>query len=270
MRGTLAARRRPVQLRRFIPACAGNTWPDRRRASQISVHPRVCGEHDVKEILQSGSSGSSPRVRGTRHGNVLLQGLGRFIPACAGNTKPQQVTTGSCTVHPRVCGEHRDRCPVYHGNVGSSPRVRGTRFHVETEVPVDRFIPACAGNTTLSASQYSALTVHPRVCGEHDVIPTPGFTGTGSSPRVRGTHGRQCRQCASRRFIPACAGNTQHCPPAPYGLSVHPRVCGEHFFAYHGQHGFVGSSPRVRGTRQPAAAGAGGGRFIPACAGNTK
>ena len=52
-------------LRRFIPACAGNSSGIRQRVSVGSVHPRVCGEQCQRERTQS------------RHR--------RFIPACAGN-----------------------------------------------------------------------------------------------------------------------------------------------------------------------------------------
>ncbi|EEP20766.1 hypothetical protein BIFANG_03336 [Bifidobacterium angulatum DSM 20098 = JCM 7096] len=50
-------------------------------------HPRVCGEHPVREITVSFAMGSSPRVRGTRHAQRADgHGVG-IIPACAGNTK---------------------------------------------------------------------------------------------------------------------------------------------------------------------------------------
>ena len=107
VRGTRHRRAdRPV-LGRFIPACAGNS-PSRARA-----RPRW--------------PGSSPRVRGTplapQQGQLPL----RFIPACAGNSASPVPTTGSTTVHPRVCGE--------------LPSPAGCRRRSR------RFIPACAGNS---------------------------------------------------------------------------------------------------------------------------
>ena len=153
---------------------------------------------------------------------------------------------------------------------GSSPRVRGTRNGRLGRRKRRRFIPACAGNTRRTK---------PLTRSHH-----------GSSPRVRGTHVHTLRIFAKHRFIPACAGNTCRPPPASWRPAVHPRVCGEHATSKQGRHrgfrfipacagntttfpkggwSYSGSSPRVRGTRRPRAAGVGRGRFIPACAGNT-
>ena len=137
--------------------------------------------------------------------------------------------------------------------------------------PSQRFIPACAGNSTPQTLLTSRFAVHPRVCGElasHAQglgLPTPvhprvcgeldvGLDAkearSGSSPRVRGTRPSSRTRCGTR--------------------SVHPRVCGE-----------LGAGGRRLAGRPrfiPACAGnsfAGGsrfdveGRFIPACAGNS-
>ena len=71
---------------RFIPACAGNTCDHARSLPPETVHPRVCGEHvsALRKMLARG--GSSPRVRGTRDVGQGELDVGRFIPACAGNT----------------------------------------------------------------------------------------------------------------------------------------------------------------------------------------
>ena len=50
-------------------------------------------------------------------------------------------------VHPRVCGEHDGTRRDVNPTVGSSPRVRGTRWPVAGGQSAGRFIPACAGNT---------------------------------------------------------------------------------------------------------------------------
>ena len=133
--------------------------------------------------------------------------------------------------------------------------------------------------------------VHPRVCGEHwpgSARPatsngsSPRVRGTptarpeargvvGSSPRVRGTRPRAAPQRRSRRFIPACAGNTMlSSVPEESASAVHPRVCGEHCSQLANSDCCRGSSPRVRGTPAVNLPDPIDQWFIPACAGNTR
>ena len=74
-------------------------------------------------------------------------------------------------------------------------------------IPVERFIPACAGNRRhLSQPQHSP-PVHPRVCGEQVMTLLTPVCVYGSSPRVRGTGAPAASRYGPTRFIPACAGN---------------------------------------------------------------
>ena len=131
---------------------------------------------------------------------------------------------------------------------GSSPRVRGT-LGVNTLAAIsDRFIPACAGNTTGGYLFDFPPPVHPRVCGEHRYFLPARITLSGSSPRVRGTPLRNPVFPQPRRFIPACAGNTDLCGAELWHPPVHPRVCGEHLSRQNVPQIPLGSSPRVRGT----------------------
>ena len=90
----------------------------------------------------------------------------------------------------------------------------------------------------------------------------------GSSPRVRGTAARFFDSEIRTRFIPACAGNRWDIPRLYCPVSVHPRVCGEQLLPTRRTSARAGSSPRVRGTVPLNTVRGGGGRFIPACAGN--
>ena len=94
-----------------------------------------------------------------------------------------------------------------------------------------------------------SISVHPRVCGEQDLIAGAAARRAGSSPRVRGTAHHVAFKGFTRRFIPACAGNSY------MGYASYP-----------GRHG---SSPRVRGTAAPRDGTVVDLRFIPACAGNS-
>ena len=228
VRGTLSRRACRVRVHRFIPACAGNTIATLPIERRVPVHPRVCGEHLPIHNTGKPYNGSSPRVRGTHEPTQPRPARHRFIPACAGNTCVSLGRPKVDTVHPRVCGEHSRRPPRRRRDIGSSPRVRGTRPPGAGKRRFERFIPACAGNTGEGLRPIPRISVHPRVCGEHfDKLPR-GFAHAGSSPRVRGTHvaGRATRLI--QRFIPACAGNTTMQTNRLVALPVHPRVCGEH------------------------------------------
>ncbi len=214
-------------------------------------------------------NGSSPRVRGTL---ARLEWAGfedRFIPACAGNTPRRLRPTVSPPVHPRVCGEHAVVGRGHGVQHGSSPRVRGTLFQCSHWRQGHRFIPACAGNTMVGCRMYCPLSVHPRVCGEHEALIEDTQPDGGSSPRVRGTREGKPRGLRRARFIPACAGNTSAALAASRIIPVHPRVCGEHWMERLCGGCAAGSSPRVRGTPLAPPRASRRWRFIPACAGNT-
>ena len=237
-------------------------------ATARAVHPRVCGEQFPADIAHFRAIGSSPRVRGTVAWRRGIPGSARFIPACAGNSTVPGAWLGRVTVHPRVCGEQMAFSRCMTGNLGSSPRVRGTGPRIDHTAQFVRFIPACAGNSLGCDSRALRSAVHPRVCGEQGQAAPATQDCNGSSPRVRGTEGRPSSSTAAGRFIPACAGNSIGPVIGPLASAVHPRVCGEQVIEDRPGDRPAGSSPRVRGTVHPATGRAHDLRFIPACAGN--
>ena len=167
LRGTRVLPKLRHVRRRFIPASAGNTPPERPSCAPPAVHPRVCGEHRLLCGKLGRAYGSSPRLRGTQCLGTSHRLGGRFIPASAGNTSPTALELPSTTVHPRVCGEHNTTASLSTTLGGSSPRLRGTQCLPVAVNAVARFIPASAGNTHASPMTPCSITVHPRVCGEH-------------------------------------------------------------------------------------------------------
>ena len=154
-------------------------------------------------------------------------------------------------------------------SAGSSPRMRGTP-RARPGQHMDRgIIPAYAGNTSARHSPSEPRWDHPRVCGEHSTVTGVTRVRLGSSPRMRGTRTTGHGLDASRRIIPAYAGNTTNLGRTLTLDGDHPRVCGEHLCTVRWSMQVVGSSPRMRGTRldhfsYPASIG-----IIPAYAGNT-
>ena len=243
--------------------------PGPRCQSGESVHPRACGEHRSASASVVYCCGSSPRLRGTHKLNLHLLLVGRFIPAPAGNTSGATNWRPTSSVHPRACGEHPGLTFLGGDLGGSSPRLRGTRLVAEDLPPLQRFIPAPAGNTLSGSSSRTMTTVHPRACGEHLTHRLQHVLGCGSSPRLRGTHPTLPPSSPHRRFIPAPAGNTLRRRIIPNHHAVHPRACGEHLARGERVPISAGSSPRLRGTRLLCACVGNEGRFIPAPAGNT-
>ncbi len=90
----------------------------------------------------------------------------------------------------------------------------------------------------------------------------------GSSPRVRGTVGRNNSNIITARLIPAGAGNSQPAETRAAFRAAHPRGCGERVPVALMRRPRAGSSPRVWGTDAPRRLPAPPGRLIPAGVGN--
>ena len=208
------------------------------------------GEHYSVDLKLGRVTGSSPHARGTLHIADLFRRCVRFIPACAGNTGCAPTSTVPRTVHPRMRGEHREDWSLVYDVTGSSPHARGTHYPRLFAELRERFIPACAGNTTRPIIRKAPSPVHPRMRGEHLLSTLAYLAICGSSPHARGTLRVPRNPSAIVRFIPACAGNT---------IAVITMLDLS-----------AGSSPHARGTQEMQTAGTDPRRFIPACAGNTR
>ena len=187
----------------------------------------MCGEHISVSGFAPAVMGSSPHVRGAHNLTVdSVQNIG-IIPACAGSTGSSPASTSSTRDHPRMCGEHQ-YAPIRRlRKTGSSPHVRGAQWvgsHAKYGVGI---IPACAGSTGIIRLGRARAGDHPRMCGEHRLVPSLCSTHAGSSPHVRGARLSRSHAALGRRD--------------------HPRMCGEHRFALKACSKLQGSSPHVRG-----------------------
>ena len=189
MRGTLRIGCSFVFLVGIIPADAGNTEGKRWKNTGTKDHPRGCGEHPPVSVSKREREGSSPRMRGTPPGVNHQARARRIIPADAGNTSDELDINLATKDHPRGCGEHASGSTSSREDCGSSPRMRGTHRHFRVLARPVGIIPADAGNTTPAVRSLSNPRDHPRGCGEHCIALPVMSTGSGSSPRMRGTHG---------------------------------------------------------------------------------
>ena len=148
--------------------------------------------------------------------------------------------------------------------------MRGTRCRESSGPWNTGIIPAYAGNTFGISTTLQSIGDHPRVCGEHADYPLHIDVVAGSSPRMRGTHGRTQVWPIVYGIIPAYAGNT----PVAYRFRQtawdHPRVCGEHSYVCQILAVCLGSSPRMRGTLVKPCGSTRRTGIIPAYAGNTQ
>ena len=71
---------------RLIPARAGKTHQGHWGGGGVWAHPRACGENPSTDGRSSAGAGSSPRVRGKRDDEDLVNAGTGLIPARAGKT----------------------------------------------------------------------------------------------------------------------------------------------------------------------------------------
>ena len=151
--------------------------------------------------------GTSPRMRGKPTTPRTPPTPPRNIPAYAGKTSRDHRLRGRRMEHPRVCGENLLTPQFFHGQVGTSPRMRGKLMLSFQSVAAGGNIPAYAGKT-------APLPIH-------------RLPPSGTSPRMRGKP-KSCRSLRpQKRNIPAYAGKTHPDLGLCSQIQEHPRVCGE-------------------------------------------
>ena len=130
---------------RSIPACAGEPAEGEAGSCIAKVYPRVCGGTSALTIIDRGSKGLSPRVRGNPPRAALEAARGRSIPACAGEPGITVSATSRNEVYPRVCGGTAGARFADCTKYGLSPRVRGNPGCPDGRRCLQGSIPACAG-----------------------------------------------------------------------------------------------------------------------------
>ena len=254
---------------RIIPARAGPTHQHLDCRRLTPDHPRSCGANPWQMVGTRRSVGSSPLVRGQPDPSRRFAPPMRIIPARAGPTLYRKRTAKPCADHPRSCGANTTTPFTITRLAGSSPLVRVQRSGVRLHALALRIIPARAGPTKSPSPRILSVTDHPRSCGANSYFFQSTKADSGSSPLVRGQLHGLVGVVAHGRIIPARAGPTSTRGVPSTSTSDHPRSCGANWTAAESNGFPVGSSPLVRGQRNPQLGLHAGGRIIPARAGPT-
>ena len=147
--------------------------------------------------------------------------------------------------------------------------MRGAPWIMQVSLLRTGIIPADAGSTCLIQSMNDLWKDHPRGCGEHLSRSCESWSGSGSSPRMRGAPVLAFifwRVCG---IIPADAGSTPITCEKSALTWDHPRGCGEHGCGPDELDSDEGSSPRMRGAHMRERRWKWPMRIIPADAGST-
>ena len=128
MRGNRDQNANGGDIRRSIPAYAGEPDPNYGFTPAKKVYPRVCGGTPARKARSRVSTGLSPRMRGNPPTKASGQMLIRSIPAYAGEPADQGIRPDADKVYPRVCGGTKSRQGKGKECEGLSPRMRGNRL----------------------------------------------------------------------------------------------------------------------------------------------
>ena len=126
--------------------------------------------------------------------------------------------------------------------------MRGSRRVIRAEYFDEGIIPAHAGLTDTAGRLCRPKWDRPRACGAHIEYDVPKNMVSGSSPRMRGSHLRDCGIGRRLGIIPAHAGLTTLLAGICGPSGDHPRACGAHLKIPPPLWEGLGSSPRMRGS----------------------
>ena len=110
-----------------------------------AVYPRVGGGTNSSSSQKNTHGGLSPRGRGNRPVEELLNQRLRSIPAWAGEPYTRQIRGSSLAVYPRVGGGTEGGRRQGHKDDGLSPRGRGNLEGCKLQIRLAGSIPAWAG-----------------------------------------------------------------------------------------------------------------------------
>ena len=231
-----------------IPAGAGEPWSRACASAAFRAYPRGCGGAMQGRIDDYYGMGLSPRVRGSPAAECRPWRDAGPIPAGAGEPRFGLTMTWDAGAYPRGCGGAGAQPISRRAFGGLSPRVRGSRWARSIAATGAGPIPAGAGEPITGAIVRPSPRAYPRGCGGAITTTSSSRSGSGLSPRVRGSPGPALAIFRCGGPIPAGAGEPRVLPTFFQHRRAYPRGCGGAAMMRSSTARLEGLSPRVRGS----------------------
>ena len=192
---------------RITPAYAGKRVKPVSYYTDITDHPRLCGEKQRRLQMCNARLGSPPPMRGK------VWALSRSAPT----TKD----------HPRLCGEKTPKDVCLKRAKGSPPPMRGKAGGVWQGERTLWITPAYAGKSIHMPPKKLPSKDHPRLCGEKPKSRQYVNAVRGSPPPMRGKVKVYETWDSGTGITPAYAGKRTRHGQSDQKPEDHPRLCGE-------------------------------------------
>ena len=159
-------------------------------------------------LMRTLTLGSPPLTRGPLHQRGCVDADLGITPAYAGTTCRWVRGSRSTWDHPRLRGDHRRARVLACAILGSPPLTRGPRQRIDDPRNLVRITPAYAGTTRWYCVPRCSQRDHPRLRGDHILLPFKQHRNVGSPPLTRGPHLAWANANVKPRITPAYAGTT--------------------------------------------------------------
>ena len=246
-RGNLAAGAGALDLRRSIPAHAGEPPTPRLARGLPAVYPRPRGGTAGRPVVELAAEGLSPPTRGNPAYVNAPRRRRRSIPAHAGEPCLPPAVGRRRAVYPRPRGGTlADELQPRAGR-GLSPPTRGNQRLERREAGGGGSIPAHAGEPSAQLHARDKIEVYPRPRGGTNLIVSDHVADDGLSPPTRGNRINDYSGKFGKGSIPAHAGEPSSISSSVISSSVYPRPRGGTGFVRADARAGGGLSPPTRG-----------------------
>ena len=131
----------------IIPTRVGTRKEKRKKERTDKDHPHACGDKRNTIKIDSGHTGSSPRVWGQDYDPLHKRSRSAIIPTRVGTRWYTAKLRAAESYHPHACGDKTIWTPQPKQAVGSSPRVWGQVLVLAIVIPPNRIIPTRVGTS---------------------------------------------------------------------------------------------------------------------------